>query len=80
MTWEVFHDPVVAADGHTYERAAIERWFEASLTSPMTGRRLEHAHLSDNIALRSSIEQYVDRMPKPNADVDCRRPMPNQCQ
>ena len=26
ITQERFFDPVVAADGHTYERIAIERW------------------------------------------------------
>lgn len=29
-------DPVVAADGHTYERAAIEAWFRRKQTSPVT--------------------------------------------
>eukprot|EP00037_Helgoeca_nana_P026119 m.293220 g.293220 ORF g.293220 m.293220 type:complete len:74 (+) comp27138_c2_seq3:4415-4636(+) len=30
-------DPVIAADGQTYERAPIEKWFEDDATSPLTG-------------------------------------------
>ena len=30
-------DPVVAADGHSYERASILMWLEAHDTSPLTG-------------------------------------------
>lgn len=29
-------DPVIAADGFTYERAAIEAWLTRRATSPMT--------------------------------------------
>ena len=28
ITMELMRDPACAMDGHTYERAAIERWFE----------------------------------------------------
>jgi hypothetical protein len=34
LTLEVMVDPVIAADGHTYERAAITRWFRQSKRSP----------------------------------------------
>ena len=34
---DVMHDPVSAADGHTYERSAIERWIRTSGVSPSTG-------------------------------------------
>ena len=30
-------DPVVAADGHTYNRKDIEDWFKEHNTSPNTG-------------------------------------------
>jgi uncharacterized protein len=34
-------NPVIAADGHSYERGAIERWFSTGHnTSPLTGLRL----------------------------------------
>ena len=53
-------EPVVAADGHSYEREALERWLAlappgAAPRSPMTGLPLAHPHLSPNFALRSLI-------------------------
>ena len=59
LTFEVFRDPVVASDGHTYERAAIERWVKINTTSPVTGRTLRLDFIVDNLALRSIIEQHV---------------------
>ncbi len=36
-------DPVTTEDGHTYERAAIEKWFELGHdTSPSTGTELRN--------------------------------------
>ena len=32
ITNEMFVDPVVANDGHTYERTAIVKWLEANNT------------------------------------------------
>ncbi len=31
---EIMRDPVIAADGHTYERVEIESWFANNRTSP----------------------------------------------
>ena len=36
ITGQKMVDPVVAMDGFTYERYAIERWFRDHNTSPMT--------------------------------------------
>ena len=46
-------DPVIAADGHTYERAAMQSWLQrcqrtGQLTSPVTGVSLPHAGLLPN--------------------------------
>ena len=46
---------VVAADGHTYERYAIARWFQTSNKSPLTGAVMSHANLVPNYMLLSSI-------------------------
>ena len=43
--------PVVAADGHTYEKKAIVRWLESSDVSPLTGQRLPHKEVITNFAL-----------------------------
>ncbi len=47
-------DPVVAADGESYERAAIEAWLsEHGAVSPATGMPLQHTALVPNHSLRS---------------------------
>lgn len=38
----IFKEPVVAADGHTYEKAALERWFKNHNLSPITGAELDN--------------------------------------
>lgn len=43
------NDPVVAADGHSYDRKAIERWVCAHGTSPMTNMTLAHMAFVPNI-------------------------------
>ena len=45
ITSEIMEDPVVTADGHTYERKAITAWLAKSNTSPMTGVTLETTSL-----------------------------------
>ena len=37
ITAERMKDPVIAADGFSYERVAIEKWFSNKATSPKTG-------------------------------------------
>lgn len=50
-------DPVMAADDHSYERAAIQDWFErGNRTSPMTGAALRSSELRPNVAMRKLIE------------------------
>ncbi|GLC43802.1 hypothetical protein PLESTM_001521000 [Pleodorina starrii] len=61
ITQELMEDPVVAADGHSYERAAITRWFagrQGRATSPMSGAALPHTHLTPNYALRKIIADW----------------------
>lgn len=42
LTKVLMVDPVIAADGHTYERAALRAWLQHHTTSPVTGAPLEH--------------------------------------
>ena len=37
ISLEVMSDPVVAPDGHTYERSNIKEWLSSHTNSPMTG-------------------------------------------
>ncbi|KAK3033243.1 hypothetical protein RJ639_033123 [Escallonia herrerae] len=52
---EVMIDPFVAADGYTYEREAIVRWFDENNNSPMTNLPLPHKSLIPNYTLLSAI-------------------------
>ncbi len=40
LTQDLMQDPVVASDGYSYERAAIEKWLLTRDTSPMTNAPL----------------------------------------
>lgn len=51
-------DPVVASDGHSYEREAIEKWLQIRRTSPKTNLPLSDSVLKPNFALKSIIEDY----------------------
>lgn len=48
-------DPVVAADGHTYERAAFDQWLQVSSSSPRLGSALPHRTYVPNVALKQII-------------------------
>ncbi len=48
-------EPVIAADGHTYERAAVQRWLEDHETSPVTSAKLAHTRLVPNVIIKSAI-------------------------
>ena len=56
ITYETMRDPVFAADGHTYERAAISKWLETRQTSPLSNARLPHRTLVPNRALKTLID------------------------
>ena len=73
ITQEVMRDPVSTADGHTYERDAIERWLRTRRTSPMTGATLSSRALIPNLALRKLCREWAARNPPtPNS-----RPAPS---
>lgn len=62
ITQEEFEDPVVAADGHTYERGGILQWLEKHDTSPLTGAQLSSKKLFKNWTLRSVMSDYKKKM------------------
>mmetsp|Transcript_26561 Transcript_26561/g.41572 ORF Transcript_26561/g.41572 Transcript_26561/m.41572 type:complete len:369 (+) Transcript_26561:88-1194(+) len=56
ITMELMENPVMAADGFTYERRAIQDWFDTgNLSSPKTGALLKNKDLFPNLSLRSLI-------------------------
>lgn len=53
-------DPVIAADGFTYERSAIEDWLSRKGTSPMTNQPLVHCFLTPNLTVRNAVQHLHD--------------------
>jgi ABC-type multidrug transport system fused ATPase/permease subunit len=58
ITREVMINPVVAADGNSYEKSAIEDWFGRSGKSPLTGLLLASRNLTPNFTLRKLISEW----------------------
>ncbi|KAL3743539.1 hypothetical protein ACJRO7_018765 [Eucalyptus globulus] len=56
---EIMEDPLVAADGHTYEAEAIMEWLDGHNTSPMTNLPLDNLHLVPNRIVRSAIQEWL---------------------
>jgi len=59
LTGMVLKDPVVAADGYTYERKAIEQWLEQNSISPTTQEPIPNKYLIPNTVIAGFL-------PKPN--------------
>ena len=55
LTGEVMKDPVMAMDNYSYEREAINKWFENNNTSPVTGENLSSTSLIPNKNLKGAI-------------------------
>ena len=62
ITLAVMVDPVIAWDGHTYERDPIARWLQRHSTSPMTGENLPDFTLRPNHSMRSQIINYGEKL------------------
>ena len=53
ITQDMMENPVVAADGHSYEQSAIHEWLRrGNRVSPLTGERLKYDVLTQNHRLR----------------------------
>jgi hypothetical protein len=70
ITYEVMKEPVVCADGHTYEQEAIEEWLRHHDTSPVTNAVLPIKQTFPNYSLRSAIRDFVARAESVEATVD----------
>lgn len=60
FTVEPFIDPVVAADGNSYERVEILKWFNErkQTTSPRTNLPLEDFSLRPNVQLKTAVARF----------------------
>lgn len=62
ITYHIFYDPVVAKDGKTYEREAIEEWFKTKNISPFTNNAIS-TELINNITIKTIIDDYLEANP-----------------
>ncbi len=60
ITRDLLRDPWLAADGHSYERDAIEQWLVSRGTSPKTGQPLESRVLIPNHNLKRLIKDLIN--------------------
>lgn len=58
ITHSLFCDPVVASDGHTYERAAIINWLKTSHKSPMTRQNISSETLNPNLVVKTMADEF----------------------
>ena len=57
ISFVIMNNPVVASDGHTYEREKIEKWMRQKKTSPLTRDDLL-PYLFTNLVLKNQIDDW----------------------
>ena len=70
LTLELFCEPVTAADGHTYEKVAIEQWFLKARTSPTTNEPLESTALIPQHTMKKLVCAFMDARRRSSVDDD----------
>ncbi len=59
ITHEIMKNPVIAADGHTYEEKSIIEWLSrGNRRSPLNGNNLPHTILLENIFAKKIINEF----------------------
>jgi len=61
ITQDIMKDPVIAQDGHTYERTNITNWLDKHGTSPITRENISKDIIISNRVLKGQIEQYLEK-------------------
>ena len=63
LSLQIMVDPVMAADGHTYEREEIEKHLKNSDKSPKTNLKLDDKKLVQNHDKRGDIIEFLEKYP-----------------
>ncbi|XP_042303084.1 WD repeat, SAM and U-box domain-containing protein 1 isoform X1 [Sceloporus undulatus] len=67
ITRELMKEPVIAADGYSYEKEAMENWIiKKRHSSPMTNLPLQRLVLTPNRSLKMAINRWLETHPKYN--------------
>lgn len=60
---ELMCDPVLASDGHFYERDAITDWYKSNKNSPITREPINDNFIS-SILIKNAIDNYISKNPE----------------
>ncbi|KAH9107542.1 hypothetical protein AeMF1_017141 [Aphanomyces euteiches] len=60
ITHDIMTEPVIASDGHSYDRTSILFWFRQRRTSPVTNAPLHDTTLLPNYTLKQAIDEIID--------------------
>lgn len=58
----IMTEPVIAADGHTYEKVAVQEWLLHHTTSPVTGDFLAHTRLVPNFLIKTVLARHQQHL------------------
>jgi hypothetical protein len=61
ITLKIMEDPVILADGSSYEREAIVRWVATNNRSPKTNEVLSTRSFFPNNSLKAMIQEYMEK-------------------
>ena len=70
ITGELMIEPVSDPEGHTYEKSQILTWLLTKETSPITRSQLNKEDLTDNIAMKRSIESIREKLTEDQLKID----------
>lgn len=58
ITMVIMKEPVLASDGYTYEKEAIQQWLQSNTISPLTRESMRFTDCRPNRALKDAIERW----------------------
>ncbi len=58
ITGQIFANPVLLPDGHTFEHSAIKEWLQTHSTSPVTNQEVGGCALTPNWAIKKVVEDW----------------------
>ncbi|KAL4149687.1 hypothetical protein QTP88_003568 [Uroleucon formosanum] len=62
ITQQIFRDPVICSDGHTYDRSAMVSWFRrGKFSSPLTNEPLLSKSMTTNTTIKEAISVFVQQ-------------------
>jgi WD40 repeat protein len=71
ITHEVMTNPVMAADGNTYQKENIAEWLMGGKRiSPLTGEPLSHTTFNENNLVKKMIREFLERIVKSKENLE----------